>query len=261
MRASVIALTLSVVGVACESDVPSDSPSMPSMPSATTSVQPSTATTTATVANPSNRAPEVRLTGDDGCHPVRRGDVVTSCSVSLRAEASDPDGDALHYRWSGCAGGTDADATCSIDRLGVLTATVEVTDGRGASAKASKNVEGTNRAPTPGSFFCFYRPSQNPGAPDCGHAGCEPPIPTNGIGFCIDGSFSGRDVEGDGMGCGPISATGPCTVLGIYECGGVADAFSFEFRTGDQAGECVLGITVSDDWGATGSTEARVSVQ
>lgn len=148
-----------------------------------------------------------------------------------------------------------------IDSLGTVTATVEVTDGRGGIAQASKTAAGTNRPPVPGSFHCRYRPRQNPGAQDCGGETCPPPLPTNGIGDCIDGSFFSLDPDGDWEVCGPVIASGACHgPIGIYECGGVAGAYSFEFRTGSQPGECVLEIFVEDSWGATASTTKRVSV-
>jgi hypothetical protein len=202
------------------------------------------------------------VTGDEGCHPRRYGDIYP-CTVTFRAEASDPDGDALSYRWSGCASGQAAEASCVIDQLHTVTASVEVTDGRGGRAQASKSAEGTNLPPVPGDFVCRYRPGQNPGAPDCGaFEVCPPPIPTNGIGDCIDGSFGGSDLEGDRLDCGPIIASGACHgPVYAYECGGVASAFSFEFRTGADEGECVLEISVSDSWGATSSTTVRVPVR
>jgi hypothetical protein len=189
-------------------------------------------------------------------------DQVDPCTVSFRAEASDPDGDSLRFRWSGCASGTDATATCTIDRLAAVTATVRVTDGRDGSARASKTARGTNRRPEPGYFYCGYRPSQNPGAPDCGLETCEPPLPTNGLGYCMDGSFTARDAEGDYVYCGPVTARGACMGKpGIYECGGVEDAFSFEFRTEPEAGDCILTIEMHDSWGAAASTTVRLPVQ
>lgn len=231
----------------------------------TTSVAPSPTTSSSTTSSsspPSNRPPIVQVTGDDGCHPRRVGDVVEPCAVSFRAEASDPDGDSLRFRWSGCASGSQATTTCSIDRLASVTAMVEVTDGRGGSASATKTAVGTNLTPVPGNFYCYYRPGQNPGAPDCGTESCPAPLPTNGIGYCMDGNFNARDTEGDLVLCGPVIARGACgPSAGIYECGGAAVAFSFEFRTGPDAGDCVLTISMSDSWDAAASTTVRVPVR
>lgn len=203
------------------------------------------------------------MTGDESCHPRRYGETVYPCTVSFRAEASDPNGDVLSYRWSGCASGEAAESGCVIDELHTVTATVEVTDGRGGRAQVSKTAEGTNLPPSLGVFFCRYRPSQNPGAPDCGaFETCPPPIPTNGLGDCWDPTFDAFDEEGDREGCGPVIPSGACHgPIGIYECGGVEDAFSFEFRTGADEGDCVLQISVYDSWGATASTTIRVPVR
>ena len=202
------------------------------------------------------------MTGEDGCHPWRLGDVVEPCTVSFRAEASDPDGDSLEFRWSGCASGAETTATCTIDRLDAVTATALVSDGKGGRASASKTARGTNQRPDLGYFNCGYRPSQNPDAPDCGTESCPSPLPTSGIGYCMDGNFNARDAEGDLVYCGPVTAGGACSgPAGIYECGGVEDAYSFEFRTGPDAGDCVLVIGVTDSWGEAASTTVRVPVR
>jgi hypothetical protein len=240
-------------------------PTTSTTPVATSSTASSSTTTSSSP--PSNRAPSVRVTGDDGCHPRRAGDVVEPCIVSFRAEASDPDGDSLGYRWSQCASGSQPTATCTIDRLASVTAMVEVTDGRGGRASATKTAMGTNLAPVPGNFSCYYRPGQNPGAPDCGSESCPAPLPINGIGYCMDGNFDAFDTERDRVFCGPVTRRGACSGpdlgygSGIYECGGVEDAYSFEFRTGPEAGDCVLTISMSDSWGASASTTVRVPVR
>jgi hypothetical protein len=78
----------------------------------------------------------------------------------------------------------------------------------------------------------------------------------------MDGTFDARDTEGDLVLCGPVTARGGCNgSVGIYECGGVEDAYSFEFRTGTEAGDCVLTISMSDSWGAAASTTVRVPVR
>src|SRR5262249_20037787 len=57
-----------------------------------------------------NRPPEVDVSGGGSCHPP--------CSVSFSIEATDPDGDPLDIHWSGCASGTNADATCEVTSIG-----------------------------------------------------------------------------------------------------------------------------------------------
>lgn len=69
------------------------------------------------------------------------------CAVSVVANASDPDGDPLTYRWSGCASGTSPDAVCTINSASPAVATVEVSDGHGHVVPASATAQGVNRAP------------------------------------------------------------------------------------------------------------------
>jgi hypothetical protein len=69
------------------------------------------------------------------------------CAVSVVANASDPDGDPLAYRWSGCATGTSAQAVCVVSSPDPTVASVEVSDGHGHAVPASATVQGMNRAP------------------------------------------------------------------------------------------------------------------
>jgi outer membrane protein OmpA-like peptidoglycan-associated protein len=91
---------------------------------------------------PANRAPTVRAV----CDPcsIRPGGAAT-----LRAETNDPDGDGLSIRWS-ATGGTIADARAAITRWqaeaapGIVTFTVVVDDGRGATATDTVTIDVTN---------------------------------------------------------------------------------------------------------------------
>jgi hypothetical protein len=88
-----------------------------------------------------NQAPSVVLSGCEECQ--------IPCSVKFTAVASDPDGDDLRYRWSGCAaGGAGTTATCSLTTPGPVVATVTVDDGRGGTATASATVVGHLPLPT-----------------------------------------------------------------------------------------------------------------
>jgi outer membrane protein OmpA-like peptidoglycan-associated protein len=79
-----------------------------------------------------NRAPTVRAV----CNPCT---LKTGQSATLRAEAIDPDGDALTFRWS-ATGGTIADTRAASTTWradvapGIMTFTVVVEDGRGGVA-------------------------------------------------------------------------------------------------------------------------------
>jgi hypothetical protein len=65
-----------------------------------------------------------------------------SCALDVVAQASDSDGDALTYSWSGCATGDASKAVCTIKDPGTATATVAVDDGHGHHVTASASAEG-----------------------------------------------------------------------------------------------------------------------
>lgn len=88
---------------------------------------------------PANRAPMVSIASD-------RSEILPGESVTLRATASDPDGDPLTYAWSTTSGRvTGSGATATLDFSGVTapataTVTVRVSDGRGLSASDNTSV-------------------------------------------------------------------------------------------------------------------------
>ena len=83
---------------------------------------------------PVNKAPTV------GCKPDK-SEILPGERVTCRATGSDPDGDPLTYRWSASAGKVSGDgASATFDSAGVtapatVTVSVEVSDGRGGTAK------------------------------------------------------------------------------------------------------------------------------
>jgi hypothetical protein len=79
---------------------------------------------------PVNHAPTVSESATGTCGG-------TGCTVTFAAAASDADGDALSYTWSGCALGSTASVQCSRGNAGPLTAGVSVADPAGLSAAAS----------------------------------------------------------------------------------------------------------------------------
>jgi hypothetical protein len=95
-------------------------------------------------APPSALIVSLMFDGPSSCAPLPR----KACSVNVIATASPPSGDALIYSWSGCAVGTSGRAECTIDRPGEVTATVDVRDGQGRSARASIVAIGTNQPPS-----------------------------------------------------------------------------------------------------------------
>ena len=91
-----------------------------------------------------NAPPSVSATGGGNCHPYP-----SSCQTSVSANGSDGDGDPLTYNWQGCASGTGQNATCSVNGLGAVTATVQVSDGW-ATASDSVSSTGVNASPSLG---------------------------------------------------------------------------------------------------------------
>jgi hypothetical protein len=108
-----------------------------------TVLDPSTAVTRAeaVVSLQDNRAPVItRLAAARTCHPP--------CTIELRVEAEDPDGDAMTYSWSGCAAGsTTPTARCTLSTVGEVSAMVTVQDVRGGSTSRDIVLEGVNGAP------------------------------------------------------------------------------------------------------------------
>jgi hypothetical protein len=89
----------------------------------------------------SNRSPSVTAT----CSPCT---VTTGQTSTLRATATDPDGDSLTYRWSAPLG-TFSNATASSttwtapNDAATVTVTITVQDGRGGSATATVSIQVT----------------------------------------------------------------------------------------------------------------------
>ena len=92
----------------------------------------------------------------------------TPCTLTVLAQASDPDGDPIRYAWSGCANGTSARAVCTVERAGPVVASVEVSDNHGHTVTRTLNGEGAavpNASPTVAVLFdgastCFPQPGR-----------------------------------------------------------------------------------------------------
>jgi hypothetical protein len=97
-----------------------------------------------------NREPVIdlrTLVTERACHP--------RCTLTVLANAEDADGDALRYRWSGCASGQEPTSRCVIDAPGPHSAALVVEDGRGGVATAAITLDGRNAAPEVGGGRTF----------------------------------------------------------------------------------------------------------
>lgn len=150
--------------------------------------------------------------------------------LDVAAHATDPDGDPLTYRWSGCATGAAAKAQCVIDRIGPAVATVDVSDDRGHTTRGSVSGEGLadpNNAPVVLVSF--------EGASQCS------PLPSRPC--ALDVSARATDADGDPLryswsGCAAGSSPrAACTI--------------------DRPGAFIASVDVSDDHGHT--TGAAIS--
>jgi hypothetical protein len=191
---------------------------------------------------PDNSPPvvTVRFEGPSGCHPRRLADGVIPCSVDLRAEASDPDGDPLTFSWSGCAAGSAAASSCRIDSPGSFVATVLVRDRHGAKARASVTAQGVNGAP----FARFLTPAP---------ARVGQPVEIFGsVQDPDDGAVCGRQW------CVRAEAGGACGPNAFLDCTCLGELYG-EVRP-HSPGTCTFEVTMRDDWGLEGKTVLRVEV-
>lgn len=187
-----------------------------------------------------NRPPTVSVSfvGETSCHPHPQ-----PCTVAVRADATDPDGDRVRYSWSGCASGTDPLAECRVTGPSAFEAVVEVDDARGGTARASVTTRGINLPPH--RVFAATLPPQpaqhyvillgNVEDPESGFL-C-------GRQYCLDAQLSG-----------------PCGPNVFFDCTCLAGATA-EFRTGNGPGACTLSVRVRDDLGAVGVVTTRFEVR
>ena len=183
---------------------------------------------------PISRPPTValRFVGNSGCHPRRVGDRVEPCTVDVRAVASDPDGDPLSYSWKGCTTGSGRTSSCTIDSPGTFTAAVDVSDGRGGTARDSLSVSGINRPPS-----AILNPHQ-------------PPFR---VGQHVEIYGVVQDPD-DGLVCGRqwcvrAEATGACGPSAFLDCPCLGDLYA-EVRA-HSVGTCTVTVTLKDDWPET----------
>ncbi len=103
---------------------------------------------------PENRGPQVML----NCNPC---ELMVGEESQLRADASDPDGDALEYRWSAPAGEFQGDVNRSTRRWQApsdtnrVPVTVTVEDGYGGTASDTITIDVTAPPPPPAREYVF----------------------------------------------------------------------------------------------------------
>src|SRR5581483_6031038 len=90
-----------------------------------------------------NSAPVCTASGGGSCHP---GAPSYTCSKPVSVSCSDADGDPVTISWSGCASGSGTSSTCSIDKIGSVTATATGSDGWTNSAPSNVSATGTDHA-------------------------------------------------------------------------------------------------------------------
>jgi hypothetical protein len=205
----------------------------------------------------SNRPPSVSVMfqGASSCVPIPPLDSMPgrTCGLPVVAQATDPDGDALAYTWSGCASSytRSAQNTCIVTQVGPVTATVQVSDGNGHTATASVAGEGTNPPPD----FVNHPPSLTVGFFPL--PGGSPTL--EGLGMINDPE------EGELCGGGTLcpylrSATisGDCkTNQYAFTCGCLGGVEFDIYRTA-ASGTCQVLVTVRDSWGLVGTSTFTV---
>lgn len=172
----------------------------------------------------------VAFQGASACTPLPG----KPCTLTVIAQATDPDGDALRYQWSGCASGTASSASCTVERPGRVEAMAQVSDDQGHTATATAAGNGTNQAP----------------GVHIGYISRYPATTSYGLlGNVIDpdeGFLCGRQY------CESATASGACR-LTRFECtclGGLeADVAAIAGSTGS----CTVTFTLKDSWGQVGT--------
>lgn len=199
-----------------------------------------------------NIPPAVSLVAEGGnsCLPTGSS---RSCTITMIAQATAPDSDALAFEWSAstefdadtgaCRRAADPSrAICTIVSPGqIVVARVAVTDGSGHRAEASAQLigEGTNHAPTirlTGPYMDMH------GGPDVGLGGQleDPDEPQ--LAFCGRGRIVSTTATGD---CQPT--------VSVFTESCLAGVNLFVQRTAT-TGSCALSIGVRDSAGLVATT-------
>ena len=191
---------------------------------------------------PVNRPPSVAVVFPAGmqCAPQPGA----PCTVEVAAQASDPDGDTLHYSWSGCATGRSERAHCTVPGPGSVVATVTVDDQHAhvVSASGTASGGGTNRPPDVSIGYVSV-PAGNPSMI----------VVLGNVVDPEDGFLCGREF------CGGISTTGSCGSSPALQCSCLAGLEALLTRT-TAAGTCSITFEVKDKWGTIGRPTVTIDV-
>jgi Bacterial Ig domain len=187
---------------------------------------------------PSNNPPSVAVSFPAGaqCTPSPS----TPCALDVVAQAVDPDGDPLHYSWSGCATGAGERARCTVVSPGLVTATVTVDDLHAHVVRASATGTGVNRLPDVSVGYVVITAT-----------GGEIDV-LGGIVDPEDGFLCGAEY------CGGLTVAGACGT-GFLACSCLADLEARIIRTAT-AGTCTITFEVKDKWGAVGRPTIAIDV-
>jgi len=175
--------------------------------------------------------------------PARGVSPATPCTLTVVAQATDPDGDALTYNWSGCAAGTAPTALCTVTQPGQVTASVEVSDGHAHTVTASAVGEGTNHPPVV-YLSGFFRPGNATSTLKAYGSIYDPE----------EGDLCGGGLFGPCPYLQSITVSGDCLTNRYgFVCGCMAGV-EFDVFSTASSGTCSASISVKDSWGLVGTS-------
>ncbi|MEP6918086.1 MAG: hypothetical protein ABJC89_20735 [Acidobacteriota bacterium] len=175
--------------------------------------------------------------------------VGTHCTPSLNAprtlevvaQGVDPEGDNLHYSWSGCATGAGQHAVCTVAAPGPVAATVTVDDGFAHIVRASASATGINRLPDVSIGYVVI-PSGASGEIDV----------LGNVVDSEDGFLCGAEY------CGGITYSGACGAASL-SCSCLAGLEVRIVRT-LAVGTSSINLEVKDRWGAVAQPTIAIDV-
>lgn len=186
---------------------------------------------------PANAAPTVTVAfqGPSACTPLPG----KPCTLTVKVDASDADGDSLSFAWSGCAAGASRQATCTVDRPGPVVAAVDVSDGHGHTVRGTASGGGTNQPP--GVQILSVTPIDNVGA-ELFFSVIDPD----------EGFLCGKEC------CEPAAVSGACRPTVALNCSCLSGLTAEVWWTAS-SGMCTVTFSVKDSWGLIGTTAVTLT--